>query len=112
MPNNLDPSWANQPRRSAAEDVFWLVVLTALAVWIVKHWSSKAVRFITGAGIGYVVGLIVIGALFLGNQSPAAAWLTVTLAIVPAVFLGGLLARFAGKGAETRHQAKYRGRRA
>jgi hypothetical protein len=109
-PNNFEPSWINQPRRNAAEDVFWIVVLTALAVWIAKHWYSKAVRFVTGAGIGYLAGLIAIGSLFSGNQASAAVWLTVTLAAVPAVFLGGLLASFAGKGAEARHQAKYGGR--
>lgn len=94
----------NQRRDSGLGEVVFIAICAAIGYWISRHWYSRTVRFLTGAGIGYLGGLVGIGAAFAGNTSSAAVWLTVILAAVPAVIFGEVLARFAGKAAEARHQ--------
>jgi hypothetical protein len=105
VPNNFEPSWVNQRRDNDFGGLIFIAICAAIGWWLHKHWYSKAVRFVTGAGIGYLVGLVGIGALFAGNQSSAAVRLTMALSAIPAIGLGEHLAKFTGKDAEDRHYA-------
>jgi len=114
QPPNFTPSWINQNQRrdNRLDEAIFVAICVAVGYWIGKHWYLRAVRFLTGGVLGYIVGLVGIGALLSGNTSSAATWLTVILAIIPAVLLGELLARFGGQGAEVRHQTTGKGRHA
>lgn len=99
MPNNFTPSWvsqANRRRDNVLGDIVILALLAALVYVIRRNWHHKTCRFLTGAGIGYFAGLIAFGSLF------ASAWAILGLSALPAIALGELLARFAGK-TETGH---------
>jgi hypothetical protein len=98
MPNNFTPSWLSQAnrRRDGLDGLVFLALLAALVYVIRRNWHHKTCRFLTGAGIGYFAGLIAFGSLF------ASAWAILGLSALPAIALGELLARFAGK-TETGH---------
>jgi hypothetical protein len=99
MPNNFTPSWVNQANRrrdNVLGDIVILALLAALVYVIRRNWHHKTCRFLTGAGIGYFAGLIAFGSVF------ASAGAILGLSLLPAIALGELLARFAGKS-ETAH---------
>jgi hypothetical protein len=101
MPNNFDPGWvsqANRRRDNVLGDVVFLALVAALVYVIRRNWHHKTCRFLTGAGIGYFAGLIAFGSLF------ASAWAILALSILPAIALGELLARFAGKSETAGHK--------
>jgi hypothetical protein len=99
-PQNYTQGWVNQANRrrdNVLGDIVILALLGALVYVIRRNWRHKVCRFLTGAGIGCFAGLIAFGSLF------ASAWPILGLSALPAIVLGELLARFAGKSETAGH---------
>jgi hypothetical protein len=104
QPPNFQPSWLNgQRRHNFAEEAIWLVIITVVMVWVVRHWYLKSVRALVGLVVGVVFGLVVVGSAFNGNGDPLAVSTTVLASLAIGGVLGTALVRF-GHGTEVRHQ--------